>query len=73
MEYRLHWAMDVVFAEDLSRKRNNNAAQNFAIIRKIVQNLLKIDKSKSISLNRKMRLAAIQDQSEQTLGILGQD
>ena len=65
--------MDVVFAEDLSRKRNNNAVQNFAIIRKIVQNLLKIDKSKSISLNRKMRLAAIQDQSEQTLGILGQD
>ena len=62
IENRLHWAMDVVFAEDLSRKRNNNAAQNFAIIRKIVQNLLKMDKSKSISLNRKMRLAAIQDQ-----------
>ncbi len=65
--------MDVVFAEDLSRKRNNNAVQNFAIIRKIVQNLLKMDKSKRISLNRKMRSAAIQDQSGQTLGILGQD
>ncbi len=65
--------MDVVFAEDLSRKRNNNAVQNFAIIRKIVQNLLKMDKSKLISLNRKMRFAAIQDQSGQTLGILGQD
>ncbi|MDR1973431.1 MAG: hypothetical protein LBQ31_02030 [Bacteroidales bacterium] len=33
--------LDVVFLEDMQRKRNKNAAQNFAGVRKIVPNLLK--------------------------------
>jgi len=67
IENRLHWSMDVVFAEDLSRKRVDNAAQNFAIIRKIGQNLLKMETSKKISLNRKMKLAAMQDDYRQRI------
>ena len=53
--------MDVVFGEDLNLKRQQSAAQNFTIIRSITQNLLKMEASKNISLNRKMRLAAMQD------------
>lgn len=67
IENRLHWSMDVVFDEDQSRKRNHNAAQNFAIIRKIAQNLLKMETSKNISLNRKMRLAAMTDSYRQKI------
>ncbi len=67
IENRLHWSMDMVFGEDLSRKRSKNAAQNFAIIRKIAQNLLKMETSKNISLNRKMRLAAMQDKYRQKI------
>lgn len=65
IENRLHWSMDVVFAEDLSRKRADNAAQNFAIIRKIAQNLLKMEPSPKVSLNRKMKRAAMQDEYRQ--------
>jgi len=65
IENRLHWSMDVVFAEDLSRKRADNAAQNFAIIRKIAQNLLKMEPSQKVSLNRKMKRAAMQDEYRQ--------
>ncbi len=45
VENKLHWVLDVVFSEDTSRKRNENAAQNYSIILKIVLNLFKSDKS----------------------------
>ncbi len=31
VENKLHWTLDVTFCEDASRKRNNNAAQNYSI------------------------------------------
>jgi hypothetical protein len=40
--------LDVVFMEDMQRKRDKNAAQNFAIVRKIVFNLLKKTKVKKV-------------------------
>jgi predicted transposase YbfD/YdcC len=42
--------LDVVFLEDMQRKRNEHAAQNFAIVIKIVLNLLKKDKGKKFAL-----------------------
>ncbi|MEO8990294.1 MAG: ISAs1 family transposase, partial [Acidobacteriaceae bacterium] len=45
IENKLHWALDVGFGEDASRKRTGNAAQNFSIINRIALNLLKQDKS----------------------------
>lgn len=45
VENKLHWVLDVGFCEDASRKRKNNAAQNFSIILKIALNLLKQDKT----------------------------
>jgi predicted transposase YbfD/YdcC len=46
IENSLHWVLDVQFNEDNSRKRKDNAAQNFALVRKfaltkIMQNPLK--------------------------------
>ena len=41
IENKLHWTLDVAFSEDSSRKRNENAAQNYSILLKIALNLLK--------------------------------
>jgi len=45
VENKLHWTLDVAFSEDSSRKRNNNAAQNYSILLKIALNLLKNEKT----------------------------
>lgn len=53
VENSLHWTLDVTFREDMQRKRNANAAQNFAIIQKIALNLVKSDKTNKDSLKAK--------------------
>lgn len=58
IENKLHWALDVSFSEDDSRKRTGNAAQNFAILSKIALNLLKNDKSVKIGVKGKRLKAA---------------
>ena len=40
IENKLHWSLDVILKEDESRKRNNNVAENFSIILKLVLKLL---------------------------------
>ena len=45
VENKLHWALDVSFSEDASRKRNKNAAQNYSVLLKIALNLLKNEKT----------------------------
>lgn len=45
VENKLHWTLDVAFSEDASRKRKNNAAQNYSVLLKIALNLLKNEKS----------------------------
>lgn len=45
IENKLHWALDVSFSEDSSRKRNKNAAQNYSVLLKIALNLLKNEKT----------------------------
>ena len=53
VENSLHWTLDMIFREDEQRKRDKNSAQNFAIVRKIVLNLLKQEDSKKLSLRTK--------------------
>ena len=43
----------MTFREDEQRKRDKHSAQNFAIVRKIVLNLLKQEDSKKLSLRTK--------------------
>ena len=55
IENRLHWVLDVVFAEDQSRLRKGHGAKNMAIVRHFAINLIRTatDK-KSIRLRRKV-------------------
>jgi predicted transposase YbfD/YdcC len=58
IENKLHWTLDVVFDEDLSRIRSGHGDENFAIIRRIALNLLKLNTSIKKSLVNKRHLAA---------------
>lgn len=53
IENNLHWCLDVVFNEDRSRIRQGKADHNLAIIRRLVLNLLKMDKTNKLSLKNK--------------------
>jgi predicted transposase YbfD/YdcC len=60
IENNLHWTLDVVFGEDLSRKRKGNVAQNFNTIRKIVMALL-VNEQKWKASKKRKRLKALQN------------
>jgi predicted transposase YbfD/YdcC len=53
VENKLHWTLEVAFSEDASRKRAENAAQNYSILLKIALNLLKNENSKKLSIKSK--------------------
>jgi predicted transposase YbfD/YdcC len=59
VENQLHWVLDVVFAEDQSRARTGNAAENLAATRRMAVNLLRRDKSCKRSIKGKLMRAAI--------------
>jgi predicted transposase YbfD/YdcC len=69
IENKLHWVLDVGFGEDLCRKRQGNAAQNFSLINRIALNLLKQDKTCKLGMHGK-RLKAGWD-NNYLLHILG--
>ena len=41
----MHWTLDMTFDEDRSRARTKNAAENLAMLRHVVLNILKLDKT----------------------------
>ncbi|MCL2161071.1 MAG: ISAs1 family transposase [Betaproteobacteria bacterium] len=43
IENRLHWCMDVVFADDQMRARTGHAAHNLAVLKHITLNLIRLD------------------------------
>ncbi len=54
VENRLHWVLDVVFHEDLSRLRSGAGPQNMATVRHMAINLLRAPKDKhSLKVRRK--------------------
>lgn len=61
IENSLHWVLDVQFDEDHCRKRKENAAENFAILRRTALNLLKQDNTPRFSINKK-RIKATWDE-----------
>jgi predicted transposase YbfD/YdcC len=56
VENNLHWCLDVQMNEDQCRKRVKNAAQNFALLRRIALNLLKAEKTKKGSMKGRSKL-----------------
>jgi len=54
VENRLHWVLDVVFHEDLSRLRSGAGPQNMATVRHMAMNLLRTPRDKhSLKVRRK--------------------
>lgn len=43
VENSLHWCMDVAFGDDQMRARTGNAAHNFAVMRHLALNLIRLD------------------------------
>jgi predicted transposase YbfD/YdcC len=58
VENSLHWSLDVCFAEDDCRIRVGYAAENTAILRHIVLNILKSDTSKKRGIKGKQKNAS---------------
>ena len=58
IENPLHWVLDVSFDEDACRIRKGNAAQNFAVLRHIVMNLMNQEKSIKLGMKNKRLKAA---------------
>lgn len=56
IECGLHWKLDVIMDEDHSRNRIENSINNLSLIRKIVFNLARLDKSmgEKLALKQKM-------------------
>ena len=56
IENRLHWVLDVHFAEDANRARKDNAPENLAILRRLALNILRSHPHRA-SLRRKIKRA----------------
>ena len=61
IENKLHWSLDVTFNEDRSRIRRDNAPENMAALRRLSLNLLRQNRSKSISLRQKRLLCSLDE------------
>jgi len=64
IENSLHWVLDVVMNEDMSRVRKDNAPENLAILRRIAINMVKRDKTPMKgrpSIRRAMKRACYQN------------
>ena len=55
IENRLHWVLDVVFHDDLTRLRSENGPENMAIVKHMALNLVRKPKDKhSLKVRRKL-------------------
>jgi len=57
IENTLHWELEVVVAEDAASNRKDHGPQNLAVLRRLVLNVARADKTKG-SLAGKLRRAA---------------
>ena len=58
VENKLHWVLDVSFAEDQSRQRKDHSAENFSRLRRIALNLLRQETTKKRGIKGKRLNAA---------------
>jgi len=72
VENRLHWCMDVAFADDQMRARTGHAAHNLAILKHLTLNLIRLDpiKRKGGIKARRFIVAVSDHYREQLLGLV---
>jgi predicted transposase YbfD/YdcC len=71
VENRLHWSLDVCLNDDQARARVKNSAQNLAAIRRMVLNILRLDKSRKGGIKTRRLVASTSDSyREQLLGLV---
>lgn len=61
IENQVHWVLDVAFREDQSRARIGYAAENLALIRKLVLNLLRADPTRKVGVKASRLMAGWDD------------
>lgn len=59
VENKVHYVLDVAYEEDGCRVRKDHGAENLSILRRSVQNMIKLDKSRKLSTNKKRTVAAL--------------
>lgn len=70
VENRLHWCLDVCLNDDQARARVRNSARNLATVRRMVLNILRLDKSRRGGIKTRRMLAGTSDHyREQLLGL----
>ena len=72
VETSLHWCMDVVFADDQRRARNNHAAHNLSVVRHFALNLIRhapVKRKGGLKVQR-LRAASSIAYREELLGLL---
>lgn len=67
IENRVHWCLDVALNDDQMRAREKNAGANLAIVRRLVLNLFRLDKSRKGGIHTRRILAASSDSYRETL------
>jgi predicted transposase YbfD/YdcC len=70
IENRLHWCLDVCLNDDQARARVKNSARNLATVRRMVLNILRLDKYRKGGIKTRRMLAGTSDSyREQLLGL----
>lgn len=64
VENRLHWVLDVIFHDDLSRLRSGFGPQNMAVFKHMAMNIIRKPKDKHSLKNRRTLAALNQDYME---------
>lgn len=59
VENKVHHVLDVAYSEDKCRVRKDHGAENLSVIRRAVQNMVKLEKSRKLSTNKKRTVAAL--------------
>lgn len=62
VENHLHWTLDIAFKEDQLQARAGFAGENLAVIRQWILNMLKQNKSRSLSMANKRKLCCLNEE-----------